>query len=161
MYISLQFFEKKDVPDITTAEDLFKSITGFEEVDVNLLEGVHTVYNSLSSRFEIAPDDNRNVSYPFEYCWNKSNETKKGKSNNSGDDDDDDFDEMWKHAKPNQIIDASANFGNEVETFKTNVDFDVNSDIIVDTNVNFGNVIDVALTKNDVDIGGSSIDKKS
>lgn len=145
----LQFFEKKDVPDIKTAEELFKSITGFEEVDVNLLEGVHTVYNSLSSRFEIAPDDNRNVSYPFEYCWNKSNETKK-KSDNSGDEDDDDeFDEMWSHSKQNQVVDAATNFGNEV----------VIGNVIVDTDVNFGNVIDV--TQDDIDIGGSSIEKKS
>lgn len=111
-----------------TAEDLFKSITGFEEIDVNLLDGVHPTFNSLASRFEIEPDDNRNVSYPFEYCWQKSNENKPGhsgrtrtksdqsdpKEDDSDDDDDDDaFDEMWA-LSVKQKLDSAADFGNEV-----------------------------------------------
>ncbi|KAL4703667.1 hypothetical protein ACJJTC_016211 [Scirpophaga incertulas] len=74
------FFKKKGVPSVKTGEDLFKSITGFNEIDVNMLEGVHTTYNSLSTRFEIAPDDYRIVGYPFEYCWQKSSEGKQVKN---------------------------------------------------------------------------------
>lgn len=135
------------MPDIQSAEDLFKSITGFEEVDVNLLEGVHTTYNSLSSRFEIAPDDNRNVSYPFEYCWQKTNE-KKVKSDESCDEDE--FDEMWALSKQNKVVDISTNFGNEVKI----------DEIVIDKEVNFANPI-VAIPKNELDIGSSEIDKKS
>nr|XP_026501032.1 serine/threonine-protein kinase RIO3 [Vanessa tameamea] len=146
----INFFERKGVSDIITAEDLFKSITGFEEVDVNMLEGVHTTYNSLSSRFEIAPDDNRNISYPFEYCWQKTSETKKGKSDNS-DEEDDEFDEMWSRSKDNEIVDISANFGNELKV----------DNCLIDKKVNFGDVIDVAILKNHGDISSSDIDKKS
>ncbi|XP_046969229.1 serine/threonine-protein kinase RIO3 [Vanessa cardui] len=146
----INFFERKGVPDIITAEDLFKSITGFEEVDVNMLEGVHATYNSLSSHFEIAPDDNRNISYPFEYCWQKTSESKKGKSDNS-DEEDDEFDEMWSRSKDKEIVDISANFGNEVKI----------DNCLIDKEVNFGDVIDVAILKNHGDISSSDIDKKS
>ncbi|CAH0720560.1 unnamed protein product, partial [Brenthis ino] len=144
----INFFEKKGVPDIQSAEDLFKSITGFEEVDVNLLEGVHTTYNSLSSRFEITPDDNRNVSYPFEYCWQKTN-GKKVKSVERCDEDK--FDEMWSLSKQNKVVDLSTNFANEIKI----------NDIVIDKEVNFANPINVAIPKNELDIGSSEIDKKS
>lgn len=147
--IYLQFFEKKGVPDIKTADDLFKSITGFEEVDVNLLEGVHTTYNSLSSRFEIAPDDNRNISYPFEYCWQKTNE-KKGKSDESCEEDDE-FDEMWYHSKQNKVVDIATNFGNELAI----------DNIVIDKGVNFGNPADGTIPSNQLDIDSSGVDKKS
>lgn len=127
-----------------SAEDLFKSITGFEEIDVNFLEGVHTTYNSLCSRFEIALDDNRNTSYPFEYCWNKTNEGK-AKSDKSGDDEEeseeDEF-EMWTHSTKEKVIDSASNFGNEVEIKETK-----SSSLMID--------------KVDEDIGRSSIEKKS
>ncbi|CAH2092566.1 unnamed protein product [Euphydryas editha] len=152
----INFFEKKGVPDIKTAEDLFKSITGFDEVDINMLEGVHTFYNSMSSRFEVAPDDNRNIKYPFEYVWQKTSEIKKEKSDSS--EEEDEFDEMWTHSKQNEIVDVATNFGNELKI----------DDTLVDKKVNFGNVIDVAMTtgtaavvKNDADISSTDIDKKS
>ncbi|XP_063537357.1 serine/threonine-protein kinase RIO3 [Cydia strobilella] len=143
------FFEKKGVPDVKTAEELFKSITGFEEVDVNLLEGVHTTYNSLSSRFEIAPDDNRNVSYPFEYCWNKSSESKQ-KSDSDIDSDDDEFEEMWTQSQKVKAVDTTSNFGNEVNFEPTTS--------IIDKETNFGNVIDVSSVG---DIGSTEKEKKS
>lgn len=152
----LQFFDKKGVPDVKSAEDLFKSITGFAEVDINMLEGVHTIYNSLSSRFEIAPDDNRNVKYPFEYVWQKTSENKKGNSDSSAEEDE--FDEMWTHSKQKEIVDVAADFGNELKIDNT----------AIDKEVNFGNVIAVAVTtptadviKNDADISSIEIDKKS
>ncbi|XP_038222273.1 serine/threonine-protein kinase RIO3 [Zerene cesonia] len=126
----INFFEKKGVPNIKTADELFKFITGFEEVDVNLLEGVHTTYNSLSSRFEIALDDNRNVSYPFEYCWQKTNEKPKSEKDSGSDDE---FDEMWIHSQKNKAIDLATNFGNEVKI--------VDGSVVVDKEANFGNVI--------------------
>ncbi|CAK1586649.1 unnamed protein product [Parnassius mnemosyne] len=150
------FFEKKSVPNIKTAEELFKSITGFEEVDVNLLDGVHTIYNALSSRFEIAPDDNRIVSYPFEYCWQKTSENKQSKSQNAVDSEDDEFDDMWTHSIQNKPIDAATNFGNEMKS-------PANVTQIVDDKVNFGNILDVAVpiaTKFE-DISSGLIDKKS
>lgn len=128
---------------------MFKSITGFEEVDVNLLEGVHTTYNSLSSRFEIAPDDNRNISYPFEYCWNKSNEGKELKPDEE-EDDSDEFDEMWVHSQ-NTKVDLAADFGNELK-------LEDNKVLVDTTGANFGNTLDV-IPKAPGDI--SSIDKKS
>lgn len=148
----INFFEKKGVPDITTVDDLFKSITGFEEVDVNLLEGVHTTYNSLSSRFEIAPDDNRNISYPFEYCWQKTNE-KKGKSDDDDFDcdEDDEFDEMWHHSKQNKIVDVTTNFGDELTI----------DSIVIDKEVIFGNPVIEALPSNELYIDSSGVDKKS
>lgn len=131
-----------------SAEDLFKSITGFDEVDVNFLEGIHTTFNSLSSRFEIALDDNRNTSYPFEYAWNKTNESKA----KSGDDEDDEeseedeFEEMWTQSIK-QKVDNATNFANEVSTA-------TQGSLLIDKEVNFGNVLDE-------DIGRSSIEKKS
>ncbi|CAG4944537.1 unnamed protein product [Parnassius apollo] len=151
------FFEKKCVPNIKTAEDLFKSITGFEEVDVNLLDGVHTIYNALSSRFEIAPDDNRIVSYPFEYCWQKTSENQQLKSQNAVDsDDDDDFDDMWTHSVQNKPFDTTTNFGNEMKS-------PVNATQIVDNEANFGNVIDdtIPIATKFEDISSGLIDKKS
>lgn len=152
----VNFFEKKGVPDVKSAEDLFKSITGFAEVDINMLEGVHTIYNSLSSRFEIAPDDNRNVKYPFEYVWQKTSENKKGNSDSSAEEDE--FDEMWTHSKQSEIVDVAADFGNELKIDNT----------AIDKEVNFGNIIAVAVTtptadviKIDADISSIDIDKKS
>lgn len=108
-----------------TAEELFKSITGFEDIDVNMLDGVHTTYNSHSSRFEIELDDNRNVSYPFEYCWSKSHENKPShskprtlseESDPIDEDSDDEFEEMWElSVKQKMSIDKGADFGNEVQ----------------------------------------------
>lgn len=139
-----------------SGDELFKSITGFDEVDVNLLEGVHTTYNSLSSRFEIALDDNRNTSYPFEYCWNKSNEGK-AKSDKSGDeevdDDEDEFEEMWSHSIKNKPVDTATNFGNILADGQP-------SNIIIDKKVNFATEISVANIDDD-DIGDTSIEKKS
>ncbi|CAH0694421.1 unnamed protein product [Spodoptera exigua] len=155
------FFDKKGVTDMKSGEDLFKSITGFDEIDVNFLEGVHTVYNSLSSRFEIAPDDNRNISYPFEYCWNKSNEAKAPKSDKSADEEDEDeedvFEEMWTHSKQSKtIIDTAADFGNEVKVLEsTSKEKD---DVLIDHNVTFPKEIKVVIPKA-VDI--SETDKKS
>ncbi|XP_014361348.2 serine/threonine-protein kinase RIO3 [Papilio machaon] len=150
----INFFEKKGVLNIKSADELFKSITGFDEVDVNLLEGVHTTYNALSSRFEIAPDDNRNVSYPFEYCWQKTSEVKQPKEDivNS---DEDEFEEMWTHSIQNKPVDVAANFGNEVQMPGST------SQTIIDKNVSFGNVIDVAIPKKVGDISSGFIDKKS
>ncbi|XP_063386796.1 serine/threonine-protein kinase RIO3 [Cydia fagiglandana] len=144
------FFEKKGVPEVKTAEELFKSITGFEEVDLNMLEGVHTTYNSLSSRFEIAPDDNRNVSYPFEYCWSKSSESKQ-KSDSDIDSDDDEFEEMWTQSQKAKAVDTASNFGNEVNISEP-------STSIVDKETNFGNIIDVSSVG---DIGSTEKEKKS
>ncbi|CAF4928242.1 unnamed protein product [Pieris macdunnoughi] len=142
----INFFEKKGVGNIKTVDELFKYITGYDEVDVNMLEGVHTIYNSLSSRFEVSLDDNRNVSYPFEYCWLKSNE--KPKANNKDSESDDEFDEMWIHSQKNKVMDTATNFANEIK---------VNNPII-DKNINTGNVIEVPLV---IDGDMSSIDKKS
>lgn len=141
--------------DVKSGVDLFKSITGFDEIDVNFLEGVHTTYNSLSSRFEIAPDDNRNVSYPFEYCWQKSSEAK-AKSDKSADEEDDneedEFEEMWTHSIKTKTVDSAAIFGNEVEVKESG------SKEIVDNKVNFANELEVVIPKIDVK---SSTDKKS
>ncbi|XP_047521498.1 serine/threonine-protein kinase RIO3 [Pieris napi] len=142
----INFFEKKGVGNMKTVDELFKYITGYDEVDVNMLEGVHTIYNSLSSRFEVSLDDNRNVSYPFEYCWLKSNE--KPKANNKDSESDDEFDEMWIHSQKNKVMDTATNFANEIK---------VNNPII-DKNINTGNVIEVPLV---IDGDMSSIDKKS
>lgn len=139
-----------------SADELFKSITGFDEVDVNLLEGVHTTYNALSSRFEIAPDDNRNVSYPFEYCWQKTSEVKQPKED-IVDSDEDEFEEMWTHSIQNKPVDAAANFGNEVQMPVS----ESSSETIIDKKVSFGNVIDVAIPKKVGDISSGFIDKKS
>lgn len=128
----MQFFKKKGVHGVKSAEDLFKYITGFEEIDVNLLEGVHSTYNSLSSRFEIEPDDNRNVIYPFEYCWQKSNEGKprasgrvRSKSEQTDSDDEKDadpFDEMWELSmKQKSVIDSAADFANEIKLNNMNL----------------------------------------
>ncbi|CAG4988323.1 unnamed protein product [Colias eurytheme] len=147
----INFFEKKGVPNIKTADELFKFITGFEEVDVNLLEGVHTTYNSLSSRFEIALDDNRNVSYPFEYCWQKTNEKPKSEKDSGSDDE---FDEMWIHSQKNKAIDIATNFANEVKIGDEN--------IVVDKEANFGNVIkEPSLEIDAITSTSSRIDKKS
>ncbi|XP_026741521.1 serine/threonine-protein kinase RIO3 [Trichoplusia ni] len=149
------FFEKKGVTDVKSGVDLFKSITGFDEIDVNFLEGVHTTYNSLSSRFEIAPDDNRNVSYPFEYCWQKSSEAK-AKSDKSADEEDeeqeDEFEEMWSHSIQTKALDSAPNFGNEVQVKGSS------SKEIVDNKVNFANELEVVIPKID---DKSSTDKKS
>ncbi|XP_059057857.1 serine/threonine-protein kinase RIO3 [Achroia grisella] len=136
------FFEKKGVVDMKTADDLFKSITGFEEVDVNLLEGVHTTFNALSSRFEIAPDDNRNISYPFEYCWNKTNESKQPKSDKS----DDEFEEMWTHSQKDRV-DTATNFGNILTVTDTANDAKVDGESVefVDHKVNFANELNVTI----------------
>lgn len=139
-----------------SADELFKSITGFEEVDVNFLEGIHTTYNSLSSRFEIALDDNRNASYPFEYCWNKTNE---GKAKSGEDDDDeeeseeDDFEEMWTHSVKEKVVDSATNFAKEIDIDETQ-----GSSLMIDKKVKFGKVIDEQVKE---DIGRSSIEKKS
>lgn len=147
---------KKGVPTLKSADDLFKSITGFEDVDVNFLGGVHTIYNSLISRFEIALDDNRNTSYPFEYCWNKTIEGK-AKSDKSGDDEEeseeDEFEEMWSHSTKDNVIDNSTNFGNEVKIEETQA----SCSLMIDK-VHLGNVIDKQVDK---DICRSSIEKKS
>ncbi|XP_045500462.1 serine/threonine-protein kinase RIO3 [Colias croceus] len=147
----INFFEKKGVPNIKTADELFKFITGFEEVDVNLLEGVHTTYNSLSSRFEIALDDNRNVSYPFEYCWQKTNEKPKSEKDSGSDDE---FDEMWIHSQKNKAIDIATNFANELKIGDEN--------IVVDKEANFGNVIkEPSSVIEGITSTSSRIDKKS
>ncbi|XP_049876055.1 serine/threonine-protein kinase RIO3 [Pectinophora gossypiella] len=152
------FFDKKGVQDMKSADELFKSITGFEEVDVNLLEGVHTTFNSLSCRFEISLDDNRNTSYPFEYCWVKSNEAKKSdkSGNEESEDDDDEFEEMWTHSIKNKV-DTAADFGNVVP-IATGSKETAN---IVDNNVNFGNELNVTIPKPQQDIHKRGIDKKS
>ncbi|XP_041982060.1 serine/threonine-protein kinase RIO3 [Aricia agestis] len=143
----INFFEKKNIPDMITAEELFKSVTGFEEVDVNLLEGVHTTFNALSSRFEIAPDDNRNISYPFEYCWQKSNEIQLQQVKTE--DDEDEFEEMWELSQLSKVDDA-ADFGNEVP-----------NNVVVDKTVNFANTIDITLPTTNNDISSKDIRKKS
>ncbi|XP_030036490.2 serine/threonine-protein kinase RIO3 [Manduca sexta] len=150
------FFEKKGVPETKSGEDLFKSITGFDEVDVNMLEGVHTTYNSLACRFEIAPDDNRNVSYPFEYCWQKTNEDKP----KSDDSDDDEFEEMWTHSIQNKAVDTAADFGNEVK-LPHPIEADNANDSVkmIDKNVNFGNELKVVVPTDGE--SSSGIDKKS
>lgn len=135
-----------------TSDELFKSITGFEEVDVNLLEGVHTTYNSLSSRFEIAPDDNRNISYPFEYCWQKTNE-KQSKSDKSEDGSEDEFDEMWTFSKQNKPVDIAPNFANEIKV--------TDNTVIVDKETNFGNSIAVTVPDGPGGTSSGDIDKKS
>ncbi|KAJ8714824.1 hypothetical protein PYW08_004805 [Mythimna loreyi] len=154
------FFEKKGVADMKSGEDLFKSITGFDDIDVNFLEGVHTTYNSLISRFEIAPDDNRNVSYPFDYCWNKSHEGKP-KSDKSADEDDEDeedeFEEMWTHSKQSKtVIDTATNFGNEVKVQEAG---SREKEVPMDHKVSFAEELEVVIPKLDDDT--SSIDKKS
>lgn len=122
---------------------------------MNFLEGVHTTYNSLSSRFEIAPDDNRNVSYPFEYCWQKSSEAK-AKSDKSADEEDeeqeDEFEEMWSHSIQTKALDSAPNFGNEVQVKGSS------SKEIVDNKVSFANELEVVIPKID---DKSSTDKKS
>lgn len=136
-----------------TAEDLFKSITGFEEVDVNLLEGVHTTFNSLSSRFEISLDDNRNTSYPFEYCWQKAIESKAPKSDKSGNEDsdeDDEFEEMWEHSIKAKNVDTAADFANEVTVPVPEKNEEGTSrDLIIDKKVNFANEIEVIIPKSE------------
>ncbi|XP_047031989.1 serine/threonine-protein kinase RIO3 [Helicoverpa zea] len=153
------FFEKKGVADMKSGEDLFKSITGFEEIDVNFLEGVHTTYNSLLSRFEVAPDDNRNVSYPFEYCWQKTSEGKlksdKSADEEEDDDEEDEFEEMWSHSLQNKaVVDTAADFGNEVIVQEGSS----RDNVAVDREVNFGKELGVVIPKMD---GISSTDKKS
>lgn len=139
-----------------SGEDLFKYITGFDEIDVNFLEGVHTTYNSLSSRFEIAPDDNRNVSYPFEYCWQKCQDGK-SKSDRSADEDDDEedeFEEMWTHATQSKtLIDNAADFGNEVEETNSRED-----EVQASHKVSFAEELEVVIPELH---DNSSIDKKS
>lgn len=146
-----QFFEKKGVVDMKSGEDLFKSITGFEEIDVNLLEGVHTTYNALLSRFEIAPDDNRNVSYPFEYCWQKANEGKaksdKSAEEDEDDDDEDKFEEMWTQSIKNKSIDKAADFGNEIHIKEGGSKEKVIQ--IVDSKINFAEELEVVIPKLD------------
>lgn len=138
-----------------SVEELFKYITGFDDVDVNLLDGVHIAYNSLSSRFEIAPDDNRIVSYPFEYCFQKSNE---GKSNCALDEDE--FEVMWNCAlenKPASVsIDKTTNFGNPIALKEADGSKEDVSPV-VDKKVHFGTQLEVDVPK----LGTSSIDKKS
>ncbi|XP_026741528.1 serine/threonine-protein kinase RIO3-like [Trichoplusia ni] len=70
------FFMKKGVPDVMPPVKLFKSITGFNEIDLNFIKFIRTSYNPLTSRFEIAPADNKNVIYPFDHYWKKSSEPK-------------------------------------------------------------------------------------
>lgn len=124
-----------------------------------MLEGVHTTYNALSSRFEIAPDDNRNVSYPFEYCWQKTNESKQTLGEDVVDSDDDEFEDMWVHSIQNKPIDNAANFGGELKAQENAVEIATNQ--VVDNKANFGNVIDVAIPKSVTDISSGLIDKKS
>lgn len=105
-------------------EELFKFITGFKEIDINLLEGVHSTFNNLSNRFEIEPDDSRNVIFSFNYCWQRTNEsksrpsTKLVKLDDSSSEDEvavDEFEEMWEHSLKNKLtLDTAANFGNEI-----------------------------------------------
>lgn len=153
-----QFFEKKEVPDVKSANDLFKFITGFDEVDVNMLEGVHTTFNSLSSRFEIALDDNRNTSYPFEYCWQKTSEGKLVKSDKSGDEDDDDkeddFEEMWTNSIKTKEVDTATNFGNAIK-----LEDAPGTSPKIDKKGNFAG--EIVLPKRDDDIESTSIEKKS
>lgn len=146
-----------------TAEDLFKSITGFEEVDVNLLEGVHTTFNSLSSRFEISLDDNRNTSYPFEYCWQKAVDSKAPKSDKSENEDssEDEFEEMWEHSIKAKNVDTAADFANEVTLqVPAKIGESTTKDLIIDKTVNFGNEVD-GITPKSENISSSRIDKKS
>lgn len=147
----LQFFEKKGVSDMKTAEELFQSITGFAEVDVNMLEGVHTTFNSLTSRFEISLDDNRNTSYPFEYCWQKTLEGKKSDKSGNEDSDDDDFEGMWTHSIKSKV-DTAADFGNEIK---------IPDPQKVDKKVNFANEIGITIPGKDGETSSSGIDKKS
>ncbi|CAG9788503.1 unnamed protein product [Diatraea saccharalis] len=153
------FFEKKGVPDVKSGEELFKSITGFDEVDVNMLEGVHTVYNSLSTRFEIAPDDNRNVSYPFEYCWQKANQLSEDQhKNNTGEEESEDgFDEMWTHSIQNKLVDTdSANFANEINTQGKK------ATKAIEEKVDFGKELNCNIpTDVDDNISSTVVDKKS
>lgn len=131
-------------------------------MDVNLLEGVHTTYNALSSRFEIAPDDNRNVSYPFEYCWQKTSENKQPVCEDVVDSDDDEFEEMWTHSIQNKPIDRAANFGNELKTQENTGTIPIKQvDQVVDNKANFGKVIDVAIPKSVAVKSSGLIDKKS
>ncbi|RVE47135.1 hypothetical protein evm_008212 [Chilo suppressalis] len=150
------FFEKKGVPDVMSADALFKSITGFDEVDVNMLEGVHTIYNSLSTRFEIAPDDNRNVSYPFEYCWQKTNQIQQTQQTHSGDENDseDEFEEMWSHSQKNKVVDKASNFANEVNTQHANVEK------VIEEKIDFGKELNCNIPTGE-DISSTSVDKKS
>lgn len=98
------FFKKKGVPDVRSPEELFKHITGFSDIDVNLLEGVRSHYNTLSCRFEIDHDDERNTAYPFDYCWDKTNEVKAAVGK-----DDDQFEDMWERSlKEKKIVDSSS-----------------------------------------------------
>lgn len=157
------FFEKKGVQDMCTAEELFKSITGFDEVDVNMLEGVHTTYNALSTRFEIAPDDNRNVSYPFDYCWQKTNEGKSKSDDNE--DDEDEFEEMWSQSLKEKAVDFVSDFGNEIKLDAPSDNAKLATATVVlsptvkiDDKVNFGSVISVVIPGEG---STSSIDKKS
>lgn len=151
------FFEKKGVAEMKSGDELFKSITGFDEIDVNLLEGVHTTYNSLSSRFEIAPDDNRNVSYPFEYCWQKANEVQ-SKSDKSADEEDeeDEFEEMWVHSIKEKTVDKAADFGNEIE-LKEDSGSKEDVPLIVDKKVKFAAELSILIPNSN----DNSIDKKS
>lgn len=156
-----------------TVEELFKSITGFDEVDVNMLEGVHTTYNALSTRFEIAPDDNRNVSYPFEYCWQKTNEGKAKSDKSSDDDEEDEFEEMWTQSLKDKV-DPAGNFGNDVTvkipkhvdlrvpmamTIAGNTEAILKKEVtIIEDKINFGNEINVLIPD---ESSSSSIHKKS
>ncbi|CAB3252907.1 unnamed protein product [Arctia plantaginis] len=154
----VNFFDKKGVQETKSADDLFKYITGFEEVDVNLVEGVHPAHNSLSSRFEIAPDDKRIVSYPFEYCFQKSNEGKPTSDKSA--DKEEEFEGMWTHSLQNKSvamsIDKAANFGNPIE-LKEDGGSKENVPPVVDKKVHFGTELEVTIPK----LGTSSIDKKS
>ncbi|VVD00612.1 unnamed protein product [Leptidea sinapis] len=143
----VNFFEKKGVTNMKTVDELFKYITGFDEVDVNMLEGVHTTFNSLSCRFEVSLDDNRNVSYPFEYCWQKASEKPKTEKENI--ENDDEFDEMWIHSQKTKAMDVASNFGNEINEEES---------IVVDNNVNFGNHVDIPI---DIGISSGTFEKKS
>lgn len=123
---------------------------------------MHTTFNSLSSRFEISLDDNRNSSYPFEYCWQKSTDCKAQKSDKSGneDSDDDEFEEMWEYSINAKNVDTAADFANEVVPVPKKTEEGTSGHPVIDTKLNFANEIEVIIPKSE-NISTAHIDKKS
>lgn len=108
-------------------------------------------------------DDNRNNSYPFEYCWEKASDSKPPKSDKSGneDSDEDEFEEMWEYSVKAKNVDTAADFANEVTVPIPEKNEEGHSrDLIIDKKVNFANEIQVITPKSE-NISISRIDKKS